>query len=1035
MHRAAHSKFEFCVLAVLLAFSFTTLSCPRAEGGQTVTLFVDDFKANKEKNLLDGMSSAWSCNPYDPTVQCSSSFVDVIRDGRETSVLKLRYGLTDPKYITYYYSETQARYKNNSIAIDPAALSETKARTKAIDVQTLRYYQGRLQQGYAAAKAAAKNKSPSLLKNYNNYLQSFHKYDYSKYIPGSSNIDYSKYYKKPDYSKYINGTTTINYSKYYAKSIADSDIDYSKYYVKPDYSKYIKTSGAVDYSKYYAGQVGPDGRTKQYIGLKFRIGGDVDYNGYYTKLNGLDLRPYQYLTFWVKRGEEAYPDSFKIELKCGPYLATYRYSFPTSGDQWIHASIPLTDFTNFDSEKWDRASEMTIVFEGGHTKPVSGVLYLDDIGFSADTEYFQRQNTLIEEKTEKTREEMRRISALPEDELLDIIERKTFDYFWLEASPNTGLTKDRSMVYGAASTGAVGFGLTAMCIGAERKWITQKEAYDRVYKTLKALRDVVAKEHGFFCHWINGRTGERDGRSEYSSVDTSLLIGGVLTAREYFPQPEIKQLADEIYQNLDWPWMLDDNPESGLLSMGWDPEKKFKGYIKWDMFAEDLMMYLLAIGSPTHPLPEKSWDSFRRPVKEYGGQTYLYHEGESMFVYTYSHAWVDFRDKHDAYADYWKNSIAAIRANYERCKEYASNFKTYKEGYWGISASDGPDGYSAFGATAVLGMNNGTIPPYSLCAAVPFAPELAIPAIRSLLANYGDKVWGRYGFVSAFNLDRNWFSTEYIGIDEGDILLMLENYRTGFVWKTFMKNPYIKRGMEVAGFQPGTKELDVAFLKKMEDERAKELEKTGGSIVKKLTIARSKKKIDVDGTLQQWDKGIFEKYDAGKDLESGKISGPADLAGAFGFQWDDENLYFAIDVTDDEIVAREKQKEIYKGDCVEIYLDFITQGKNFIWGDKKNFQIGLAPDCATGSPAAYAWFQDIDPKENVKLAVKKTGTGYRMEAAIKWSFLQQNPQPGMVFGLSVALHDIDSGGKEKKLNWYFKQQPGRIKLGEAVLGE
>jgi hypothetical protein len=522
--------------AVLLALSFALQPGLPAKESQSITLLVDDFEAKKDKNLLDGMSSAWAGNPNDPSAACSASFVELIRDGQKTSVLKLRYGLADPKYITYYYSETQSRYKINSNAIDPLALSETKARTKAIDAQALRYYQNKLQQKYAAAKKAPINPP-------NNY---------SRYIPGSSNLDYSKYYKKPDYTKYIPGSKAI---------------DSSKYYIRPDYSKYFKTSGAVDYSKYYAKQVGPDGRAKQYVGLKYRIGGDVDYNGYYTKLNGLDLRPYQYFSFWVKRGEGTYPDSFKIELKCGPYLAAYRYNISTSGDQWIYAKIPLADFTNFNSDKWDRASEMTFVFEGGQTRPVSGVLYLDDIGFSADTEYFQRQKALVAEKTEKTREEMRRIAALPEDELLDLIERKTFDYFWLEASPSTGLTKDRSMVYGAASTGAAGFGLTAMCIGAERKWITQKEAYDRVYKTLKALRDVVAKEHGFFCHWVNGRTGERDGKSEYSSVDTALLIGGVLTVREYFPQPEIKQLADEIYQNLDWPWMLDDNPESGLLSM------------------------------------------------------------------------------------------------------------------------------------------------------------------------------------------------------------------------------------------------------------------------------------------------------------------------------------------------------------------------------------------------------------------------------------------------------------------------------------
>ena len=755
----------------------------------------------------------------------------------------------------------------------------------------------------------------------------------------------------------------------------------------------------------------------------------TDYNGYYTKLNGFDLRPYKYLTLWIKRSEKFYPNVFKIEIKSNTKTAFYRYTFTDSDVEWTRLEIPLEKFYNFGKiDNWKQANELTIVFEGRQTKPASGVLYIDDIGFSSPVSFYNRQAALIEKEAGKKNKEMRKLASLPEDELLDLISQKTFDYFWLEASPVTGLIKDRNTLYSAASMGATGFGLTALCIGAERKWITPQEAYNRVVKTLKSLRDIAAKEHGFFYHWVNSHTGKRDGRSEVSSVDTALLLGGVLTVREYFPQPEIKELADEVYRNIQWSWMMGDDVDSGLLYMGWSPEDGFKKFIRWDMFAEEMMMYLLGMGSPTYPLPAQSWHSFVRPVKQYDKEAYLYHDGESMFVYTYSHAWVDFRDKHDAYADYWLNSAEAIKANYRVCMDNKNKLKTYKEGYWGISACDGPQGYAAYGA--LYGMNDGTIPPYSLCAAVPFVPELAIPSIRSLLANYGYRVWGKYGFVSAFNLDKDWFSTEYIGIDEGIILLMIENYRSGFVWKTFMANPYIKAGMDKAEFQAGTKKLDIALLQKLQEEREKALDKE----TRKMLGYHAKEDIKLDGDLQEWEN--LTQFSLDKDIEFGEISGPDDLSASFGFQWDEEYLYFAIDVTDNEIAARESKGDIYRGDGVEVYLDFKTKGRNLVWGDKENFQIGLVPDSITGQPAKWAWFQDMDPKDNVKLAVNKSEKGYTMEAAIKWSFLSQKPQPGLAFGASVAVHDVDSNTRaDKKLNWWFKKSAGNIRLGEMSLVE
>lgn len=225
----------------------------------------------------------------------------------------------------------------------------------------------------------------------------------------------------------------------------------------------------------------------------------TDNNGYYTNLNGLDLRPYKYLTLWIKRSTKYYPKFFKIEIKTATQTAYYRYEITDDIVKWGKLEIPLDKFHNFGAGKnWKQATELVIVFEGAETKSISGVLYLDDIGFSSPTSFYNKQTALIKKETKKKKEAMRKMASLPEDELLELISRKTFDYFWLEASPVTGLVKDRSKIHSAASLGATGFGLTAICIGAERKWITFDEAYNRTLKTLKSLKDVSAKEHGFF---------------------------------------------------------------------------------------------------------------------------------------------------------------------------------------------------------------------------------------------------------------------------------------------------------------------------------------------------------------------------------------------------------------------------------------------------------------------------------------------------------------------------------------------------------
>jgi hypothetical protein len=751
-----------------------------------------------------------------------------------------------------------------------------------------------------------------------------------------------------------------------------------------------------------------------------------EYTGYSSKLNGFDIRPYQGITFWARGGREFEPVPFKVEFR-NNYRSLYHYVFNLTR-QWQKITIPFTKFSNFGKiDEWDNVSELVFVFEGRSTKPVGGCLYLDDVGFYSSDDNFKLMTARIKKEDELKKAEFERIAALPDDELLDFIERKTFGYFWDEASPYTYLVLDRSTLTSAASTGATGFGLTALCIGTERRWISRSQAERRVLKTLEIINNQVEGKNGFYYHFVKPHDGRREGTSEISSVDTALLLGGVLTCREYFSNNRIKKLADEIFKKIDWQWMLGTDPAPGTLLMGWDPEYGFEKYIRWDMFAEGTMMYLLAMGSPTHPLPPGAWDAFARPVKDYKGEQYMYHDGESMFVYAYSHSWVDYRNKHDKYADYWQNSASAVRANKKFCENYADRFKTYRDGYWGISASDGPDGYAGYGA--VYGMNDGTIPPYSLCMSVPLAPDIALPAIRKLLREQGPKIWGRYGFVSAFNLDRNWFSTEHVGIDEGIILQMIENYRSGFVWKYFMRNPYIKAGMRKAGFENGPRKLNFAYLQELQKKREK-VSDTKILSARRLTPS-------IDGNLSEWEGNLVE-FDADKDREYGSISSPADFAAAFGMTWDDKNLYFAANVTDNKIVARELPAEIYKGDCIELYLDTKTKGKNFLWGDKEYYQIGFAPDCSLGKPVSWSWFQGGEQAQNVKMIGKRAENGYTIEASISMAFIAQQARAGEELGMSVSIHDLDAeknDGTDKKLTWCFKKVGSRFVLGTVTLAE
>ena len=390
-----------------------------------------------------------------------------------------------------------------------------------------------------------------------------------------------------------------------------------------------------------------------------------------------------------------------------------------------------------------------------------------------------------------------------DDKLLEEIQRASFDFFWREASPKTGQVKDRALANGndndthtMSSIAATGFGLTSLCIGDRRGFGKSADVLARVRNTLRFLANDLQHEHGFYYHFIHMETGQRWEKCELSSIDTSLLLCGVLTARQYFADQEIKDLATKIYERVDWPWMLNGGT---TFSMGWHPESGFLN-ARWEHYCELMMIYLLAIGSPTHKVSPDSWKAWTRPVIKYQGLEYI-SGNDPIFTHQYSQAWFDFRKKRDAYTNYFENSIKATKAHKLFCLSLRDKFPDYSENLWGISASDYEKGYTAWGGPPPQGPIDGSIVPCATGGSLPFLYEDCMRVLRNIRGRYKEKAWARYGFVDAFNPLDGWYDQDSLGIDLGITMLMAENHRTGFVWDIFMKNPEAQAAMKKVGFR------------------------------------------------------------------------------------------------------------------------------------------------------------------------------------------------------------------------------------------
>jgi hypothetical protein len=397
----------------------------------------------------------------------------------------------------------------------------------------------------------------------------------------------------------------------------------------------------------------------------------------------------------------------------------------------------------------------------------------------------------------------RRPETAPNDDLLlEQIERAAFEYFWNEAHPATGLIMDKANANGSGSPGiasiaATGFGLTALCIGHERNYRPQSEIEHRVIKTLKFLAQHAPVEHGFLYHFVDPSNGKRVRNSEISPIDNSILLCGVLTCREHFQSDAIRHNATTIFNRVEWPWALNGGD---TFALDWKPEHGFSR-LRWDSYCESMMLYLLAIGSPTFPISADCWRAVRRPKMVYGGRQYI-SSPAPLFVHQFSHAWFDFRETHDDYANYFENSAVASHAHREFCAELSQKFPCYSGDVWGITASDSSAGYVAWGGPPLLGPIDGSLVPAAAAGSLPFTFRESMTALQNLRSQYGNQIWKKYGFVDAFNPLTGWASRYVLGIDVGISMLMAENARTQFVWNTFMRNAEATMAMERVGFLP-----------------------------------------------------------------------------------------------------------------------------------------------------------------------------------------------------------------------------------------
>ncbi|HEX4597128.1 MAG TPA: glucoamylase family protein [Burkholderiaceae bacterium] len=432
--------------------------------------------------------------------------------------------------------------------------------------------------------------------------------------------------------------------------------------------------------------------------------------------------------------------------------------------------------------------------------------------------------------------------------LLDDVQRRTFDFFWQTANPANGLVPDRYPSRSPCSIAAVGFGLTAYPIGVERGWITREQARARVLATLRFFSEApqgrqstgVAGYQGFFYHFLDMERGRRAADCELSTVDTALLLAGMLFCQSWFDQEngdeaQIRQRVDAIYARVDWTWA---QPRPPLIALGWTPERGFIEF-DWRGYDEAMILYLLALGAPDHTIDAAAWPAWCSTYdRSWGSYLGYEHLGFApLFGHQFSHVWADFRGIADVYMrargiDYFENSRRATYSQQAYAIANPAGWKGYDGRVWGLTACDGPfdgtchyhgsshraRGYAARGTGLLRTVDDGTIAPTAMVSSLPFAPEIVLPSLQELVRRHGALIYARYGFLDAFNPSFDcqvklaygrlapglgWVDVDYLGLDQGPIVAMIANYRDGLVWKRMRNNAYLVKGLKRAGFAGG----------------------------------------------------------------------------------------------------------------------------------------------------------------------------------------------------------------------------------------
>jgi hypothetical protein len=415
------------------------------------------------------------------------------------------------------------------------------------------------------------------------------------------------------------------------------------------------------------------------------------------------------------------------------------------------------------------------------------------------------------------------------------LQRNTFDYFWKETNPANGLLADNTRGDAPASIAAVGHALASYAVGADRQWVARARAAERTLTTLRFFWDSpqgtdadATGYRGFYYHFLDMETGRRAWNCELSTIDTTILLAGMLTAVMYFDgdtqdEREIRRLADALYRRVDWRWAQN----GGLaVSHGWKPESGFLEN-RWEGYNEALILYVLGLGSPTHPLPTESYEAWTRTYrwKKIYDIEFLY--AGPLFIHQLSHIWVDFRGIQDDFMrgraiDYFENSRRAAYVQQQYAIHNPREFRGYGEYCWGITASNGPGPaerrikgvtrrfYDYRARSIPFGLDDGTLAPWATVASLPFAPEIVLPTLRNFQERWGEMI-SEYGISCSFNPTfpskenhhAGWISGGHFGIDQGPVILMIENYRSGLLWRLMRQCPYIVTGLRRAGFTGG----------------------------------------------------------------------------------------------------------------------------------------------------------------------------------------------------------------------------------------